>query len=320
MPRGSSRIFRTKMDGAAADLGIAGGVENRLVDSVFRQKAAGAYKQAGFSVDGPNVSREFQGDADLAISELGLSAFAAQTLSVNWPASLSTDVLKNDSDLAIGIANLWSIAIWFKPTVVPFPNAEFLLTIGTSANDSRSRINIYHDNVSDRIRLDIGTAGGTLRLTAFNNFYTGETGNWVHVLIVWDGTTLFAEKNATPFGSFTPPATVMDDLGRQFALGNLHASGGNNLSIRGNVAQCAVWNADVRSAALQMVVSGSAQNLNADGGAYTFSGNLAHWYRAGEEAAPTIGRDYSEAGFTPTISLDTNSVGITDGDRQLDVP
>jgi hypothetical protein len=321
MPRGSSREFREKYDGAAARLGISGATANR-VDSVFFARARGALKQQGFSVDGRNVSRVFQENADLATAELGLSTFAAQTQSVNWPSQTSTDVLKNDADLAIGIANLWSIGVWWKPIVPLSASGNFLVTLGNSDNGSRSRINIYHDTVSDRIRLDIGTSAGALRLTAFNNFYTGENGNWVHVLVTWDGTTLFCEKNGSPFGSFTPPATVMDDLaaGRQFALGNLIAAGGNNLSIGGNLAQAAFWNADVRPAQAVLNASPSALNLNAASGAYTFQGNLAHWYRVGHEAAPTIGRDYAEAGITSTISLDTNSVGITDGDRQADVP
>ncbi len=248
--------------------------------------------------------------------------FVSQTQSLNWPTDTSTDVLKNDSDLAIGIANLWSIGVWWRPVVPLSASGNFLVTIGNSDNGSRSRINIYHDQVNNRIRVDWGTSAGTLRLMAVNNFYDGEDGNWVHVLVTWEGTTLFVEKNGSPFGSNTPAATVMDDLGdgRQFALGNLHAGGGNNLSIEGNIAQCAVWNADVRDAQAVLNANPSALNLNADSGAYTYSGNLAHWHRVGHEAAPTIGRDYAEAGITPTISVDTDSVGLDDTDREADVP
>lgn len=322
MPRGSSRLFREKYGGAAARLGISGATAKK-VDSVFLARSRGALEEQGFAVSGNEVSQIFQSSADLATAELGLSTFAAQTQSVNWPSQTSTDVLKNDSDLAIGIANLWSIGVWWKPIVPLSASGNFLVTIGNSDNGSRSRINIYHDTVSDRLRADIGTSAGALRLTAFNGFYTGENGNWVHVLLTWDGTTLFVEKNGSPFGSFTPPATVMDDLaaGRQFALGNLiQASGGPNLSIGGNLAQAALWNADVRPAQAVLNASPSALNLNAPSGAYTFQGNLAHWHRVGHQGEPLIGVDYSEAGFTPTISVDTNSVGITDADRQADVP
>lgn len=325
MPRGSSRIFRTKMDGAAADLGISGGVENRLVDSVFRQKAAGAYKAQGFSVDGPNVSREFQGDADLAISELGLSPFTAQSISINIPVNNSNDKLFNNTEQAIGIENTWSIGVWWKPAVVPFGTTEFLFDLRrTNAPAAASQISLYHDASNARLRLDwADTSGSPVEVTAWNGIYTGEAGNWVHILIAWVGGTMFLLKNGVDQGApdvgVNNPSLIMADDARKMAFGSFAiASAGG--SIEGNIAQAGMWNADVRAAALQLVVSGSSANLNADSAAYVFSGNLAHWYRAGNEAEPTIGRDYSEAGFTPTISLDTDSDGIVNADRQLDVP
>ena len=320
MPRGSSRIFRTKMDGAAADLGISGGVENRLVDSVFRHRAAGAYKAQGFSVDGPNVSREFQSDADLAISELGLSAFSPQTMSINFPTEGTTDKFLNETEQVIGIANLWSLGVWWKPVV---PADSFLCVIGKPALNT-SRINLYHDNSSNRLRFDIGDTSGTpVEVTAYNNFYTGENGNWVHVLITWNGTTFFVLKNgvdqgAPDVGVNNPSITMANDT-REFSGGNLIA-GGSAASIAGNLAQIQLWNADVRAAATVLNTSPSSVDLNADSGAYTFKGNLAHWYRFGHEPAPNLGRDYAEAGFTPTIDLGADIVGIVDGDRQADVP
>lgn len=325
MPRGSSRLFRTRMDGAAADLGISGGTANRLTDKTFRHFAAGAYKDQGFSVDGPNVSRIFQENANLAIAELGLSPFTAQSISINIPVNASTDKLFNNTEQAIGIANVWSIGAWWKPAVVPFAGSEFLFDLRrTTAPAQGSQISLYHDNNSTRLRVDwADTTGTPVEVIAWNGIYTGEAGNWVHILLVWNGTSIFLLKNgvdqgAPDVGTPTPAITMADDA-RKMAFGNFAISGGGG-SIEGNIAQAGVWNADVRSAALQLVVSGSSANLNADSAAYTFSGNLAHWYRAGNEVEPTIGRDYAEAGFTPTISLDADSSGIVNADRQLDVP
>ncbi len=48
--------------------------------------------------------------------------------------------------------------------------------------------------------------------------------------------------------------------------------------------------------------------------------DLAHWWRAGHEASPNLGKDYAVAGFTPTIDVEVNAVGIDDTDRVADVP
>ena len=101
MPRGSSREFRTKYSGAAAALGISGGVENRLVDSGFIAESRGAFESQGFAVSGRNVSQIFQQDADQAQAELGLSAFSAQTQSIDFDKS---EILRNSTQQLIGIA------------------------------------------------------------------------------------------------------------------------------------------------------------------------------------------------------------------------
>ncbi len=322
MPRGSSRQFRELYDGAANRLGISGATPNR-VDSVFLARARGALKSQGFAVDGRNVSRIFQERGDLAQAELGLSPFTAQTQSVNFPTAASTDALRNSTDQVIGIANVWSVGCWFKPTAIPPAGTEFLWSIRPQGAGAASQLILYQDSSSNRLRFDIADQSGSpLEVTAFNNFYTGEAGNWVHILVAWTGTQFFVLKNGVDFGSpdvgTATPAITMADTARSISLGNVETP--TALSIRGNVAQLQVFNADVRSAAPTIVAGASAFNLNAASGAYTFQGNLAHWYRAGNEAAPTIGRDYAEAGITPTISLDANSVGIIDGDRQADVP
>jgi hypothetical protein len=66
--------------------------------------------------------------------------------------------------------------------------------------------------------------------------------------------------------------------------------------------------------------NGSAFDLNTDSGNYAQSGDLAHWWRLGHEADPNLGKDYAEAGFTPTIDIGDNKVGLDDNDRVADVP
>ena len=331
MPRGSSRLFRTRMDGAAADLGISGGVANRLTDKTFRHFAAGAYKAQGFSVDGPNVSRVFQENADLAISELGLSAFTAQTMSLNFPTEGSTDALRNTTEQALGIANAWSLGVWFNTTIPEVASPFVFVTAGSGPAVNNDRINLYHDSGgSNRLRFDWGDQSGLpIEITAFNNYYTGRNGLWTHILAVWTGSILLMFKNGVSVGApdvgVNNPAITMVDSIRAIGLGNLSTPG--NSSVVGNIAQCQLWRVDVTALATNGVgaflqSSPSAINLNVDspGDDYLFASDLAHWWRPGHEADPNIGRDYAEAGFTPTIDLGVNAVGITDGDRQANVP
>ena len=102
MPRGSSRQFRELYDGAAERLGV-GGSANR-VDSGFLARARGALESQGFSVSGRNVSRQFQETADLAQAELGLSAFTAQTMSLDFD---KTEVLRSLPGPIGAIETMW---------------------------------------------------------------------------------------------------------------------------------------------------------------------------------------------------------------------
>lgn len=319
------------MDGAAADLGISGGVENRLVDSVFRHKAAGAYAAQGFSVDGPNVSRIFQEDADLAISELGLSAFTAQTMSLNFPTEGTTDALRNSTEQVLGIANAWSLGVWFNTTIPEVSSPFLFVAAGSGPEVNDDRINLYHDSGgSDRLRFDWGDQTGLpIEITAFNGYYAGRNGLWTHILAVWTGSILLMFRNGVSVGApdvgVNNPAITMADSVRAIGLGNLSTAG--NSSVVGNIAQAQLWRVDITNLATNGVAaflqaSPSSINLNADTPAsdYTFASDLAHWWRPGHEGSPNIGRDYAEAGFTPTIDLGVNAVGITDGDRQANVP
>lgn len=248
--------------------------------------------------------------------------FVAQTQSINFPTQGTTDKFLNETEQAVGFANLWSLGVWWKP-VVPITGSPFLCIIGQAAT-TVSRINLYHDSSSNRLRLDIAdTSGSPVEVTAFNNFYTGENGNWVHVLVVWNGTRFFVLKNgadqgAPDVGVNNPSLTMANDT-RQVSGGNLITSAGA-ASIVGGLAQLQIWNVDVRAAATFLNTVPSSVDLNADSGLYTFSGNLAHWYRFGHQGAPNLGIDYAEAGITPTIDLGADIVGIADGDRVTDVP
>ena len=246
--------------------------------------------------------------------------FFTQTESMNWPTVGTADRLANTSLNTLGIADVWSIGVWWKP-VVPISGSPFLVSI-KEASGNGNQIALYHDSSTNRLRLDWGDSSGTpFEITAWNGFYTGRNGLWTHVLLHWSGTTMFVLLNGVDQGApdvgVNNPAITMTDTARQVAFGN-NPTG--NSSIVGNGAQFQMWNVDVRAAAAALQVSPSALDLNVDSGSYTFSGDLAHWWAPGKEVSPDLGKDYAQAGITPTIDIEANIEGLTDADRQADVP
>lgn len=316
MPRGSSRLFRTRMSGAAEQLGISGGVANRLTDKTFRNTAAGAYEEAGFGVNGPKVSRIFQANADLAISELGLAAFTAQTQSIDFDGS--TEGFLNTTPQVIGIADVWSIGIWYKPSLLS--GNDTLFEINNS--DSPSRIIAFFSGT--QLAIFWRDSGDTTNSNvSFNGF--GVNGVWAHVYFSWNAAgagDVSVFKDGAPIaptgGSSPNPIVMADDL-RPVGVGT-------NVSLaakfQGLIAQISVWRT-IQDAAIASLYNGGNPNsldLNSAFGSYSGAGDLAHWYRLGHEASPNLGKDFATAGFTPTIDVEVNSVGITDADRVADVP
>lgn len=249
----------------------------------------------------------------------GGEPFTEQTQSIDFDGV--NERLTNLTDQAIGIANVWSLMVWVQP-VVNIVGTQFLCGVRRADIGNESAILLYADSSTNRLRLDWADTSATpIEITAWNGFYTGQNGLWTNVLITWTGTTMFVLKDgvdqgAPDVGVNNPSLTMVDDT-RTIAVGNL--SSGNN-GVEGLAAQAALWRVDVRAAAADLQVSPSELDLNVDSGSYAFSGDLAHWYRPGHQGSPDLGKDYAQAGFTPTIDIEVNAQGITDADRVADVP
>jgi len=259
--------------------------------------------------------------------------FPVQTQSIDFGTGTipGSDVFANLTNTALGFANVWSIGFWIKPEE-PFVNFRRLLRIEPPSSNNNIIIFTLNTFAAEQ-RLfiewaDKGNSSVSLGTAAWGDFFTGQDGLWTHVLVVWTGTQMFALRNgvdngAPNFGSatvFSPSTTlVMDDSIRH--IDGVGGREGTSQSMSGLLAQAQFWRADVRSAATFLNTNPSSIDLNVDEGAYTYSGDLAHWYRLGHEASPNLGKDFSTAGFTPTIDLEVpDSTGITDGDRIADVP
>lgn len=315
MPRGSSREFRTKYDGAAAALGFSG-TPNRLVDSGFIAKARGALEAQGFPIAGGNVSRIFQANADLAQAELNLAAFTAQTQSIDFNGT--------DEDMGtavtglLGIADAWSIAGWFKPGTVP--RNTNLVSTGGGLND----ITIFLRSTvgtSPSIQVTQNNSAGNLFRNQAWDALTLPQGQWHHFVITWIGnnTNTFyfdgVDQGPPGFTQATITGTMADSSNRGLRIAQAFINRHD-----GPFASVGIWSSVLASAEVTTIFNaGSIDfNLREDSGNYASAASLQHWIELGKQPSPLLGADAGIASLL--LDLEAGANNITDADRVADVP
>ena len=234
------------------------------------------------------------------------AGFVAQSMSLDFNGG--TDQLSNQSDQVIGVANVWTMMIVLK--IDAFANAsQFDCNNAAGTN----RINFNHNPGADLSCL------AATQFNIYNGVLVGDAGSWISLTLTWDGVNLRAFRNAVDVGepdtgTSTPSITMTDATRRVSLMGNsVGQSGGTN----GKMLWAALWRTELSGGSISAIDAARASiNLNAAPDA----GDLAHWWRCGNEASPNLGADSALAGFTPTINVETDSIGITDGDRVADVP
>ncbi len=257
-------------------------------------------------------------------TDLGLTpavpAFVAQTQSIDFDGS--TEFFRNTTSQVIGIADVWSIGVWYKPANLTGIRSIFEI----NNSDSPSRIIAFFNGTTLNVFLrNSGNSINTSR--TFNGF--GVLDTWAHLYLSWNaaGTgfpSVFKDGSLVGQSSQSSGGNLVqaDDLrpvgvGTNLSLVNKHS---------GLIAQMSMWRT-IQDAAITSLYNGgnpNALDLNSSFGSgpstYLGAGDLAHWWRCGHEASPNLGKDFSTAGFTPTIDVEVNSVGLTDADRVADVP
>lgn len=248
-------------------------------------------------------------------------AFVAQTVSVDFNGV--AEELRSDNSENIGIADEWSIGIWYKPGAEITTGSRQLMQINPGAG--RNNINLFGQATDRRLQLVL-TGGGGLpsRILLWHNIFTaGEAGNWHHLLLTWDGADPTLYKDGS---SLAPDSDDMAALALPFTdepryIGVGTQWDGSGASWLGLMHQISIWRTDLGSIISDLYNGGApaALNLNGSFGSYTASGDLAHWWRLGHDSSD-VGKDYSEAGFTPLISLGTNAVNMDGDDVVSDIP
>lgn len=245
-----------------------------------------------------------------------VEAFDAQTFSVSFNGT--DEFMRNDTAQVLGFADEWSLSVWAD---LNGGANQRLLGWRDGITNVNAILLARLDATDDLQAIVFNSAGGATTLV-WNSVFTA--GAWHHIFLFResdgtirafiDGADLGVPDSGNPDGV----ATMADTTNRHVWIGADQSS----LPVDGEISQVAVWDADISAAISDIYNGGNPNSLNLNGsfGSYSFAGNLAHWWRLGHGADPDIGKDYAEAGITPTIDVGTDAANIDDTDRVANVP
>ncbi len=215
----------------------------------------------------------------------------------------------------VGIANVWSLSVWWKPTTTG--NAA-IFGITEDADDDND-IFLQYTGSEYQIRIDHATT---------NPFKTYQwpvaaavVGTWIHLGVTWDGPgqvlTLYENGVEVVPTKLVDQSLAMTDTARRIKITSDQTGAATG---QGIMHSAAIWNVELTAAEVLSVYntgSGGAVDLAFDFGSYTSSANLRHWYRLGFAVEPDIGKDYGN--FVRDLTT-AGSESISDADIINDFP
>ena len=221
------------------------------------------------------------------------------------------EVLTNNTNVDVGIGNIWSVSAWFKADAADVTNA-----VMTVADDSGTISYIwmrYNASGDLTINTTIGSApGSNLKLYDYPNAIT--TASWTFLVATWDGTDLIMYKN----GSVLTPTKSVDNSGTMGTNARAVTLGGGTpndmdvttLTLDGKHHSYAIWNSELSADEVTVLYnSGAGEGIDyaSDSGDYVSSANLKHWWRLGFDSLD-IGKDYGN--HTTLIDVMDGAIGV----------
>jgi hypothetical protein len=231
----------------------------------------------------------------------------------------SNEQLANTTDADLGIANAWSILVWFKNPGTDTGLFQRIFTFQEGAgNENRIDFDMEDANPNGDLALQISNSAGTeFKSYKYANQLTID--DWVACIFTWDGTTLqayFDGVATVPSSTPTDNTGTMTNTVREVWFGS-QLGGSDDLT--GSIHSVTLWNTalDTNGASLA-----SAVGHNPRSSAYGYRDNLVHWWRMGLPAVDGMaGTTYvCDAVETGGIDVSANAVNITDADIVTDAP
>jgi len=246
--------------------------------------------------------------------------FDPQTTSIEFNGA--NEAMRNLTQQSIGIANVWSIMAWVRRRgdTQGLTQTNTILQIFGSGPPNRSRIFIRGNGGSsnDPIEVEITTSGGA-NLKRFSwNSTTFPFDVWFQLIAIWDGTNLTMYKDGVLVAQDVTTNNSSGSMADNTRLVQIGQNGGVQ-PFSGFIHSFALWNADVSAAALKIYNEGvaSSRDLSVDVESYTFSANLQHWWRLGQDP-DDLGKD-SGVGV-PNIDVGVSVLNIDASDISSESP
>lgn len=246
------------------------------------------------------------------VSDAPDDTFLEQTKCVDFDGS--TERLANLTEQAIGVANAFTVACWFKPNATAFTQANRIVSLRrNAAGDNTIILDMRGELTNDPVRVTLADSGGTtIRDYHWESMAVQDA--WNLVVFTWDGTdlllyhdgTLTAETTQVTSGS----GTLTDSANRYTVLGATQAA---VIPFSGRIHSVGVWNSVLTSgeqAELYNSGDGSTVDLGSDGVTYASSANLQHWWRPGHRY-PNIGEDFGK-GSSIDVTEDADNITVAD--------
>ena len=240
--------------------------------------------------------------------------FPPQTTSIEFNGV--NEAMRDLSQVAVGIANVWSISIWMRrrSDAQGLGSNNTILQIFGSGPPNRSRIFVRGNGQlgNDPIEVEITTSGGA-NLKRFSwNSTTFPFDVWFQLIAIWDGTNLTMYKDGVLVAQDVTTNNSSGSMADNTRLIQIGQNGGVQ-PFSGFIHSFALWNADVSAAALKIYNEGvaSTRDLSVDVESYTFSANLQHWWRLGQDP-DVLGKDSGIAVTNIDVGVNVLNIDATD--------
>jgi len=248
------------------------------------------------------------------------SDFDPQTTSIEFNGS--DEAMRNNTQQSIGIANVWSIMAWVRRRgdTQGLTQINTILQMFGSGPPNRSRIFIrgLGATSNDPINVETTTNGGTVIKNYRWNATTFPFDVWFQMIVIWDGTDLLMYKDGALVARDSQTVDNPGSMSNNDRLVQIGQNGGVQ-PFSGHIHSFAVWDVDVSAGVSKIYNEGvaSTRDLSVDVESYTFSANLQHWWRLGQDP-DDLGKD-SGVGV-PNIDVNVNTLNIDATDISSESP
>lgn len=211
---------------------------------------------------------------------------------------------------ALGLANAWTAAMWFKPHSGSFTAEKYIMQFRPSIGGNAVLIRIRGHVANDPIYIFNASSGGSI-IKAFSYDSLAVQDAWNLLVLTWDGTDLVLYHDGTeqtPTTKDFDNAGTMTDSARGVRLGGSVSRS----YLDGRYFSAGMWSVTLTSGEqAELYSEGGAMDWGSNGVTYASSASLQHWWRLGHDSAD-IGADSGVHGSPVDVMEDAENISAAD--------